>query len=244
MKTAPMMLAAAAGLLLLAGCVGGGGGPSIATDHSTACMFEVNPPGSYVWSDRDSEVKPGGGGTAEGAAAMNACIRRKAAAAGGTGLAAAPTQRSEVVRSGGTVVETYTYGRPPAPAATTATPARPARERRRSARCGRARQGAAGRTAWRAVLLAALAGLAACGPMTVQQAERECFDRARVAQQPRGQIGIGARSDGKAVGNLDLTISSDWLTGKDPSAVYETCVMSKSGEAPRRPLYDRPDWKG
>ncbi|MCB6178508.1 hypothetical protein LHP98_10230 [Rhodobacter sp. Har01] len=83
--------------------------------------------------------------------------------------------------------------------------------------------------------------LAACGPITVEQAERECLDRARLAQQPRGQVGIGARSDGKALGNLDLSVSTDWLMGKDPSAVYETCVMSKSGQPPRRPFYDLSD---
>ncbi len=38
-------------------------------------------------------------------------------------------------------------------------------------------------------------------------------------------------SGGKATGSVDLTVSSDYLTGKDPSAVYETCVMAKSGEA-------------
>ncbi|WP_235822660.1 hypothetical protein [Pseudogemmobacter blasticus] len=89
-----------------------------------------------------------------------------------------------------------------------------------------------------------LALLAACGPMTVQQAERACYDRARLAQKPRGELAIGTNSRGRTSGELEISVSSDWLTGKDPSAVYETCVMSKSGEPPRRPLYDRPDWKG
>jgi hypothetical protein len=86
--------------------------------------------------------------------------------------------------------------------------------------------------------------LAACGPMTVQQAEKQCFERARLAQQPRGEVRIGANSDGKAVGGLDITVSSDFVLGRDPAAVYETCVVSKSGQLPTRPLYDRPDWKG
>ncbi len=34
--------------------------------------------------------------------------------------------------------------------------------------------------------------LAACGPMTVQQAERQCFERARLAQQPRGEVAFGS----------------------------------------------------
>jgi hypothetical protein len=86
--------------------------------------------------------------------------------------------------------------------------------------------------------------LMACGPMSVGQAERECFDRARLAEQPRGMVGLGGTSSGKAVGKLELSVSSDYILGKDPSAVYETCVMSKSGQAPTRPYYDLPDRKG
>ena len=92
--------------------------------------------------------------------------------------------------------------------------------------------------------LIALPLLAACGPVSVQQAERECFERARLAQQPRGTVRVGATSTGKAAGGLDLTVSSDYLLGKDPSAVFETCVMAKSGQVPTRPLYDMPGWKG
>ncbi len=86
--------------------------------------------------------------------------------------------------------------------------------------------------------------LAACGPMTVKQAERECFERARLAQHPRGMVKVGTTSDGKMAGGASLAVSTDYILGKDPSAIYEICVMSKSGEPPSRPLYDRPDWKG
>lgn len=109
---------AVAGLLFLAGCVGSGSGnAALLNKYSTSCMFEVNPPGSYVFSDSDTEVKPGGGGTAEGAAALNDCIKRKAAAAGETletAKVAQPGQVVEVEQSGTQVVETYTYGQPPA----------------------------------------------------------------------------------------------------------------------------------
>ncbi len=88
-----------------------------------------------------------------------------------------------------------------------------------------------------------LALLAGCGPMTVEQAEDACFDRARLAAKPRGEVALGASTEGP-VAKLDLELSSDWAEGRDPSIVYETCVMAKSGEAPRRPLYMRPDWKG
>ncbi len=86
--------------------------------------------------------------------------------------------------------------------------------------------------------------LAACGPVSVQQAERDCFERARLAQQPRGMVKVGATSAGKAAGGLEVNVSSDYLLGKDPSAVFETCVMARSGQAPTRPLYDMPGWKG
>lgn len=93
----------------------------------------------------------------------------------------------------------------------------------------------------RALSLALL--LAACGPMTVEQAERACFERARLAAKPRGEVALGASTNGP-VAELDLSVSSDWVARKDPAILYETCVMAKSGEAPRRPLYSRPDWKG
>lgn len=109
------------------------------------------------------------------------------------------------------------------------------------------------RPAWRydigfgargALALAALGGLVACGPISVQEAERQCFERARLAQQPRGEVAVGVNSDGKVGAGLELTVTSDFLTGKDPAAVYDSCVMAKSGELPSRPLYSRPDWKG
>lgn len=93
-------------------------------------------------------------------------------------------------------------------------------------------------------LLAVPALLAACGPMSLHAAEERCFETARQARFPTGEAGIGVGSGGRRGGHLEVNISSDWLLGKDPSAVYETCVMSKSGQAPSRPLYQRPDWKG
>jgi hypothetical protein len=86
--------------------------------------------------------------------------------------------------------------------------------------------------------------LAACGPISVQEAERQCFERARLAQQPRGEVAVGVNSDGKVGAGLELTVTSDYLAGRDPAAVYDSCVMAKSGELPSRPLYSRPDWRG
>lgn len=89
-----------------------------------------------------------------------------------------------------------------------------------------------------------LLALAACGPVPVAQAERECFERARLAAAPRGEVGFGVGSDGSSAANLSLSVSSDFLTGRDPSQVYDSCVYQKSGQPPSRPLYSRPDWRG
>lgn len=93
------------------------------------------------------------------------------------------------------------------------------------------------------ILSVATIFLAACGPMPVERAEAMCFERARLAVQPRGEVYIGASTDGPAVGG-EVTVSSDYVQGRDPSAVYDACVYRNSGQPPRRPLYDRPDWRG
>jgi hypothetical protein len=90
----------------------------------------------------------------------------------------------------------------------------------------------------------ALILLAACGPVPVAQAERQCLGRALLAKHPRGEVSIGASSDGKAVGGLELEVSSDYLLGRDPSAVFDACVMRAAGTPPSRPLYTFPEWKG
>jgi len=85
--------------------------------------------------------------------------------------------------------------------------------------------------------------LAACGPVPLEQAERECLQDARLAVHPRGEIGFGVGSNGPSA-DLDLTISTDYLLGRDPSAVFDACVINKSGQRPSQPLYSRSDWKG
>ncbi|TGD43512.1 hypothetical protein EEB11_08885 [Pseudotabrizicola sediminis] len=86
--------------------------------------------------------------------------------------------------------------------------------------------------------------LLACGPVPLPQAERECLQRARLAQQPRGEVAAGVGTGGRAVGRIKLEVTSDFIMGRDPSAVYDSCVYQKSGQAPSRPLYSFPEWKG
>ena len=92
----------------------------------------------------------------------------------------------------------------------------------------------------RILALAALLPLLSCGPVSQQQAERECLAQARLAQQPRGSVGVGIGSDGKVTPTFDVTISSDYIQGRDPSQVYDNCVVRRSGQMPSRPFSSIP----
>lgn len=83
--------------------------------------------------------------------------------------------------------------------------------------------------------------VAACGPVSVQQAERQCLERAKSTAGPRGEIGMGI-SNGKPRSRIKLEVNSDYLMGRDPSAVFDQCVFQKSGQPPSQPLYTRSDW--
>ena len=77
--------------------------------------------------------------------------------------------------------------------------------------------------------------LAACGPIKVEQAERQCYERARLAEQPRGSVSVGVGSGGRTAAGVELNVSTDYLMGRDPGQVYDNCVMGKSGQMPSRP---------
>ncbi len=86
--------------------------------------------------------------------------------------------------------------------------------------------------------------VAGCGPVPVEQAEQDCLDQARLARQPRVEVEVAAGSGGQVKTSLDLTVSSDYLTGRDPSAVFNFCVQRKSGQFPDRALATMPGWRG
>lgn len=86
-----------------------------------------------------------------------------------------------------------------------------------------------------ASLTGALLLLAACGPETVAQAERNCLQQARLAERPRGTLELGIGSGGRAHGMLDVEITSDFLMGRDPADVWQSCVVQRSGQLPTRP---------
>ncbi|CAM3176158.1 hypothetical protein PANO111632_06595 [Paracoccus nototheniae] len=96
-------------------------------------------------------------------------------------------------------------------------------------------------------LLPLIAVVAACGPVPVDQAERVCLRDAQLAERPRGSIamGVGSGSGGtRSYGGLELEISSDYIRGRDPSDVFNRCVMRRAGRMPDRVLADQPGWRG
>lgn len=99
----------------------------------------------------------------------------------------------------------------------------------------------------RGVLLAltpALLGLAGCtpAPVSVEQAEWSCLQVAQDATRPRTEIGFGIGSGGYRGGYVGVGVSSDYITGRDPAEVYDSCVRRRSGQPPRRPLQEQPGW--
>ncbi len=94
------------------------------------------------------------------------------------------------------------------------------------------------------LVLLPLLALVACGPIPVNRAEQQCLDRALLAAKPRGMIRAGVNSSGNTTAGLRLEVSSDYIMGRDPSAVFDTCVYQKSGQPPTRPLYSFPEWRG
>jgi hypothetical protein len=84
--------------------------------------------------------------------------------------------------------------------------------------------------------LALLALLAACDlpPQDPELAARDCEERARAAQGPTGTVSIGVNSDSGPFTAASIGVSSDYLQGRDPVAVYEQCVYQRTGALPIR----------
>lgn len=88
----------------------------------------------------------------------------------------------------------------------------------------------------RFLLLIAPVLLTACGPVSPELAARQCEERARAATGPTGELGVGISSSGKTSGHIEIGVTSDYLRGRDPYDVYESCVREKTGQGPIRPL--------
>jgi hypothetical protein len=92
----------------------------------------------------------------------------------------------------------------------------------------------------RAVILAPFALLLACGPVPVQQAERDCLERARMAEKPQASVFIGVNNKGEVLKGGSFGVTTDYLAGRDPSAVFNECVKSRSGQFPTRSYSEFP----
>lgn len=84
-------------------------------------------------------------------------------------------------------------------------------------------------------MLAGVFALAACGPMPVAQAEEICEERARRAAGPTGSATFGYNTDTGPINDVEIVLSSDYLTGRNPQSVFAQCVRQRSGQSPTRP---------
>ncbi len=87
----------------------------------------------------------------------------------------------------------------------------------------------------RFAVIAGLVVLASCGPPTPEQAAQRCEERAQSAQGPDVGVTIGASSDGGPFASASIGVSGDFLRGRDPLEVYESCVIDLTGQPPIRP---------
>ncbi|SEW28535.1 hypothetical protein SAMN04488515_2026 [Cognatiyoonia koreensis] len=77
--------------------------------------------------------------------------------------------------------------------------------------------------------------ITACTPMSPERAADRCEERARGAQAPEAELTIGANSNSGPFAEGSISITSDFVQGRDPLAVYESCVFQLTGELPIRP---------
>ena len=82
-----------------------------------------------------------------------------------------------------------------------------------------------------------LSAIAACAPAPIEpeRVAEICEERARAAQGPTGGVTIGTNSRTGGFGALEIGLSSDFLAGRDPVDVYESCVFDRTGSTPIRP---------
>ncbi|MFT7105650.1 MAG: hypothetical protein ACJAVT_000164 [Yoonia sp.] len=86
-----------------------------------------------------------------------------------------------------------------------------------------------------AILAVCAAGLLACAPISLEAAADQCEERARAAQGPELGLTMGVNNRTGAFGSASVGINSDAIMGRDPLAVYESCVMNLTGDVPIRP---------
>nr|WP_252734475.1 hypothetical protein [Octadecabacter sp. B2R22] len=80
--------------------------------------------------------------------------------------------------------------------------------------------------------------VAACAaaPATPERAAEICEEKARAAQGPTGSVSVGANSNTGPYSDVQISLTSDYLAGRDPNDVYAECIYDQTGAAPIRPL--------
>lgn len=86
------------------------------------------------------------------------------------------------------------------------------------------------------LLIITATGIAACGPISPEKAAERCEERARAAMGPTGEIGVGVSSHEGPKTRLKVEVTTDYLRGRDPFEVYDTCVRNLTGQGPVRPV--------
>ena len=77
-----------------------------------------------------------------------------------------------------------------------------------------------------------LLGAACAGPVTTEQALKQCAARAEAAKGPQTNVGVGISSRGGVSTGIGFAVTGDFLRGRAPEDVFETCVIDKTGSPP------------
>lgn len=98
------------------------------------------------------------------------------------------------------------------------------------------------------VCLPLLTVLGACAQpqVSVIEAEQTCLRDAAYARypdRPRSWVTIGG-GGGHAFGSVQMELPQGAASRRDPSDVYNRCVLDRSGQLPTVSLYDQPGWRG
>ncbi len=92
-----------------------------------------------------------------------------------------------------------------------------------------------------AAALISLTLVAACATtISPERAADVCEERARAAQGPTGGVTLGTNSRTGGFASVEIGLSSDFVAGRDPLEVYQSCVFDRTGAAPIRPPVLRP----
>jgi len=87
----------------------------------------------------------------------------------------------------------------------------------------------------KSVALITVVAMGACAPIPPERAAEICEERAQAAQGPTGGVTIGTNSNTGGFGRVEIGVSSDFISGRDPIEVYQECVFDRTGAAPIRP---------